>query len=80
MNPLLFVAFLAVSSPAFVRTSEMKMMPMETVTDLASSVVAQNANLIATSADDFAGYSYPVIGIACLAAIILYFSPPLADE
>lgn len=56
------------------------MIPMETVTDIASSAVAQNANLIATSADDFAGYSYPVIGLACLAAVILYFSPPLSEE
>ena len=58
----------------------MKMMPIETVTDMASSVVAQNANLIATSADEFGGYGYPVVGIALLATVILYFSPPLADE
>lgn len=56
------------------------MVPMETVTNLANSVVAQNANLLATSADDFAGYRFPIFGIACLAAVILFFSPPLADE
>ena len=54
---------------------------METVVnDIANTAIAQNANLIATSADDFAGYFYPAFGIAILAAIILYFSPPLADE
>ena len=56
------------------------MMPMETVTGMANSFVAQNANLIATSSDDFAGYRFPIFGIACLAAVILFFSPPLADE
>ena len=58
----------------------MKMIPMETVTGMANSFVAQNANLIATSSDDFAGYRFPIFGIACLAAVILFFSPPLADE
>jgi len=57
------------------------MAPMETVVnDIANTAIAQNANLIATSADDFAGYFYPAFGIAILAGIILYFSPPLADE
>lgn len=58
----------------------MKMVPMEVVNEIATSVIAQNANLIATSADDFAGYRFPIFGIACLAATILFFSPPLADE
>ena len=79
-HKLTLILVSTVASPAFVRTSEMKMVPMETVTNLANSVVAQNANLLATSADDFAGYRFPIFGIACLAAVILFFSPPLADE
>lgn len=55
------------------------MMPVEVV-DVATSNIAQNANLIATSAGDFGGYFYPVAGLGLLAALILYLSPPLADE
>jgi hypothetical protein len=53
------------------------MIPME-ATEVVSSVV-QNANLIATSADDFGGYFYPINGLIILGFIILYFSPPLSD-
>ena len=55
------------------------MMPMETV-DVAVSTIAQNANLIATASTDFGGYTYPIVGIAFLGAVILYFSPPLAAD
>lgn len=55
-------------------------MPVEAVdVDVVSSFV-QNANVIATSAGENGGYFYPVAGLAFLAAIILYLSPPLADE
>jgi hypothetical protein len=69
-----------VSTPAFVRAStEAKMISMEHA-DVALSQVASSANLIATSAGENGGYFYPVAGIAFLAALILYLSPPLADE
>lgn len=54
------------------------MMPLETA-DFASSV-AQNTNLIATSANDFGGYFYPIAGLLLLGALILYLSPPLSTE
>merc|ERR1712157_358739 len=38
------------------------------------------ANLIATSSGDNGGFFFPVIGIASLAALILYLAPPLVDE
>ena len=68
-----------VASPAYASATSAKMMPVEVV-DVAVSNIAQNANLIATASGDFGGYSFPVIGIGCLAAFILYLSPPLADE
>jgi hypothetical protein len=71
--------FETVASPAYASATSAKMMPVEVV-DVAVSNVAQNANLIATSAGDFGGYFYPVAGIGILAAFILYLSPPLADE
>jgi hypothetical protein len=58
----------------------MKMAPMETATEVVNSALAQNANLIATSAGDFGGYFYPVAGLVLLGALILYLSPPLAQE
>lgn len=48
-------------------------------TEVVSSV-SQNALLIATSADEFGGYIYPIVGIAFLATVILFFSPPLVDK
>lgn len=55
------------------------MIPMESVEVAVTNVIAQNANLIATNADEFGGYFYPVAGLGLLAALILYLSPPLAD-
>jgi hypothetical protein len=49
------------------------------VSDVATMTtsIAQNVNLIATSAGENGGYFYPVAGLASIAAIILYLSPPL---
>ena len=47
--------------------------------DMVSSF-AQNANVIATSSGDYGGAFYPVAGLVLLGALILYLSPPLADE
>jgi hypothetical protein len=55
------------------------MMPVENV-DVAMSSVVSNSQMIASSVGDFGGYFYPVAGLALLAALILYLSPPLADE
>ena len=53
------------------------MMEIDTV---AISDIASNANLIATSSDDFGGALFPILGIGLIAATILFLSPPLADE
>ena len=74
-----FFWFSTVASPAYASTTSAKMIPVEVV-DFAATNVAQNANLIATSAGDFGGYAYPIVGLGFLAAFILYLSPPLADE
>lgn len=76
---MLTVCCIAVTTPAFARKTEIKMVPVETATEIMSSV-AQNAQLIATNADEFGGYFYPVAGLALLATLILYLSPPLADN
>jgi len=55
------------------------MLPVEHI-DVAVSSFASNANLIASSSDDFGGYFYPVAGLGLLAVLILYLSPPLVDE
>jgi hypothetical protein len=55
------------------------MMPVENV-DVAISHVASNSNMIAASVNDFGGYFYPVAGLALLATLILYLSPPLASD
>ena len=65
---------------AFARPSSVKMIPVEAVDVDAVSSIAQNANLIASSSDDFGGYFYPVAGLGLLSALILYLSPPLVDE
>jgi hypothetical protein len=54
------------------------MIPMESAEVISS--VAQNANLIATSVNEFGGYAYPIAGLGFLAFIILYFSPPLSEK
>lgn len=56
------------------------MMPVDVVDVDAVSTFAQNANVIASNAEDFGGYFYPVAGLGLLAALILYLSPPLVDE
>lgn len=48
--------------------------------DVALNDIAANANLIATSVSDNGGYLFPVVGIAFLAATILFLAPPLVDE
>lgn len=68
----------SVSSPAFARTTAPKMTEAVDV-DIVSNF-AQNANVIATSSGDFGGAFYPVAGLVLLGALILYLSPPLADE
>lgn len=52
--------------------------PLESVDVAALNNAA--STLIATSSDDFGGAFYPVAGITLLGALILYLSPPLADE
>ena len=67
-----------VTRPAFApRVEAPKMMEIDTV---AISDIASNANLIATSSDDFGGALFPILGIGLIAATILFLSPPLADE
>ena len=56
------------------------MMPVDVVDVDAVSNFAQNANVLASNAEDFGGYFYPVAGLGLLAALILYLSPPLVDE
>lgn len=72
-RPFLF----PVSSPAFSKTVNM-LPPLESVDVAALNNAA--STLIATSSDDFGGAFYPVAGITLLGALILYLSPPLADE
>jgi hypothetical protein len=55
------------------------MVPVETATEIMTAV-AQNTQMIATNADEFGGYFYPVAGIGLLATLILYLSPPLSDN
>lgn len=74
-----YLSLLTVSTPAFARVPPQKMMAIDSV-DFAASNVAANANLIASTAGDFGGYFFPVIGIGALAALILFLAPPLADE
>jgi hypothetical protein len=55
------------------------MVPVEAATELVSAVV-QNTQMLATNADEFGGYFYPVAGLGLLATLILYLSPPLSDN
>jgi hypothetical protein len=55
------------------------MVPLEGV-DVAVSNIAANANMIAASVDDNGGYFFPIVGLTAVAALILFLSPPLADE
>jgi hypothetical protein len=67
-----------VSTPAFARVTAPKM-SLEGV-DMSVSNIASNANLIAASVEDNGGFFFPIVGLALLAATILFLSPPLADE
>ena len=42
--------------------------------------IAQNTQMIATSAGDFGGALFPVFGLVTLGAVILVLAPPIADE
>eukprot|EP00523_Entomoneis_sp_CCMP467_P006627 CAMPEP_0168732846 /NCGR_PEP_ID=MMETSP0724-20121128/7977_1 /TAXON_ID=265536 /ORGANISM="Amphiprora sp., Strain CCMP467" /LENGTH=92 /DNA_ID=CAMNT_0008779869 /DNA_START=66 /DNA_END=344 /DNA_ORIENTATION=- len=87
---LFFLALLCASASAFVtpannavafsQQAPLKMMPVDVVDADAVSTFAQNANVIASNADDFGGFFYPIAGLALLSALILYLSPPLVDE
>ncbi|KAL7579848.1 hypothetical protein ACA910_004860 [Epithemia clementina (nom. ined.)] len=82
---LLFAAASAFVAPAnnavaFARTSSVKMVPVEAVDVDAISTIAQSTNMIASSAGDFGGYFYPILGLGLVSALILYLSPPLVDE
>jgi hypothetical protein len=82
MMGVIYQCVVTVSSPAFVArssSSAQKMIPMESVEIAVTNVIAQNSNLIATTADEFGGFFYPVAGLSLLAVLILYLSPPLAD-
>lgn len=69
-----------VSRSAFNARPEAPKMTLMEGSDIAVSNVVQNANLVASNVQDFGGYLFPVFGILSLAALILYLSPPLADE
>jgi hypothetical protein len=68
-----------VTTPAFARVTAPKMIPLEGV-DVAVSNIAANANMIAASVDDNGGFFFPIVGLTAVAALILFLSPPLADE
>jgi hypothetical protein len=71
--------YFTVASPAFTRSTQAKMIPVEMI-DASVSQIAANANLIATSVNDNGGYLFPVVGLGLLGATILFLSPPLASE
>jgi hypothetical protein len=73
-----FLLSFTVAAPAFARTTSAKMIPVEAVEAVSS--FASNAQLLASSSDDFGGSFLPVAGIGLLATFILYLSPPLAGE
>lgn len=68
------------STVAFTRTSSVKMVPIEVVDVDAVTTIAQSSTMLASASGDFGGYFYPIAGIGLLGALILYLSPPLADE
>lgn len=82
MLTLSFLCYtVSVSTPAFARKTVQSNMivPVEAVAEVASAV-SQSTQLIATTADEFGGYFYPVAGLGLLATLILYLSPPLSDN
>eukprot|EP00339_Tiarina_fusa_P021298 CAMPEP_0117035706 /NCGR_PEP_ID=MMETSP0472-20121206/25346_1 /TAXON_ID=693140 ORGANISM="Tiarina fusus, Strain LIS" /NCGR_SAMPLE_ID=MMETSP0472 /ASSEMBLY_ACC=CAM_ASM_000603 /LENGTH=52 /DNA_ID=CAMNT_0004745263 /DNA_START=140 /DNA_END=298 /DNA_ORIENTATION=+ len=44
------------------------------------SEVAATTNMVASTVTDFGGYLFPVFGLGCLSALILFLAPPLVDE
>ena len=72
--------FTVVSRSAFQSRPAAPKMAVVEGSDIAVSNIVQNANLVAANVQDFGGYLFPVFGILSLAALILYLSPPLADE
>ena len=86
-----FFALLLVSASAFVAPTNRALVskvgpsiqkeaaaPLTTVNML--PIDAASSQMIASNVSDFGGYLFPVFGIASLAALILYLSPPLVDE
>jgi len=67
---------LIVTRPAFAPRVEAPQMIGE---GISFSDIAQNANLIATSSDDFGGAFFPILGLGLIAATILFLSPPLGE-
>lgn len=72
-----YSSYYTVTRPAFAQRVEAPKMMVDSVqlTD-----IAQNANLIATNSGDFGGAAFPILGLGLIAALILFLSPPLADQ
>jgi hypothetical protein len=71
----------AVASPSFVTREAPKVNLMENMADFSSvNEVAASTNMLASSVSDFGGYLFPVFGLLSLAALILFFAPPLVDK
>jgi hypothetical protein len=70
---------IATATPAFARKATAPKMIIDGSIMEQSSAALSNSQLIASSVSDFGGYLFPVVGIAALAALILFLSPPLAD-
>lgn len=69
----------AAVGPAFV-ARETKVNMIDNVADFSASSVAATSNMVASSVNDFGGYLFPVFGLGCLMALILFLAPPLVDE
>jgi len=67
----------AVARPAFAPKVAAPQMVAESM-QLAD--IAQTAQLIATSSEDFGGPFFEIFGLGSIAALILFLSPPLSDE
>lgn len=71
------IIFLIVARPAFAPKVAAPQMVAESM-QLAD--IAQTAQLIATSSEDFGGPFFEIFGLGSIAALILFLSPPLSDE